>query len=78
MQASPPDMTGWRVHLPGGDGGIDTVQPDRYAPGDWRAWVTLDEPGSDGRQDQVYALWDLVVLSDGAAERAALLAEMGM
>lgn len=80
VQASPPDMVGWRVHAPSGDGTVDLVQADEYAlcSGGWRAWVCLDGSRPRSSRVQVYALWDLVVLSDGRWERRAdLLAEAG-
>jgi len=75
IEASPPDMTGWRVNGPDGDGEVKMVRADAYAPGGWRAWVYLDGPGSLYDRLHVYALWDVEVLSDGSKERAALLGE---
>lgn len=69
LEVQPPDMTGWRVHSPAGAGEVDAVRCD--FDGYWRAWVHLD-----GQALEIFALRDLVVLSDGQAERAALLAEI--
>lgn len=73
IEVSPPDMVGWRVHAPEGDGDLDLVRSDSYAPGGWRAWMVLDGPGTRLDRMRACALWDLVVLSDGQRERAALL-----
>lgn len=75
VEASPPDMVGWHVHAPDGDGEVDLVLSDSYAPGGWRAWVVLDGPGRKLDRMRACALWDLVVLSDGQRERSALLGD---
>lgn len=77
IEATPPDMVGWRVHTPSGDGEVGLVCSDSYAPGGWRAWVVLDGSGRRLDRTQAYPLWDLVALSDGQRERAALLVEDG-
>lgn len=72
-----PDMAGWRVHSPAGDGECDQVWADAAAPGGYWARVWLDDRGRPGGRWFSCALWDLVVLGDGSRERAALLEEIG-
>jgi hypothetical protein len=78
LHIEPPAMAGWRVHSPGGDGEVDEVWRDPAAPGGFWARVWLDDQAAPGGRWRGYALWDLVVLSDGSAERAKLLAEVGL
>jgi len=78
LTVEPPGMAGWRVHSPGGDGECDSVWPDAAAPGGYRARIWLDDRSRPGGRWLTCALWDLVVLSDGSRERAALLEELGL
>jgi hypothetical protein len=78
LNVEPPEMAGWRVHSPGGDGEFDHWQANPFCPGGWRAWVYLDDRTNVQGRMQSYPLWDLIVLSDGSKERAALLAEVGL
>jgi hypothetical protein len=75
IEASPTDMTSWKVSGPDGPGEVDQVWADSAAPGGWYIRLWLDDPGG-GNRWRSYALWDVEVLSDGARERAALLSEL--
>jgi hypothetical protein len=71
IQAQLPDMAGWRVHSPAGDGELESAWSNEFAPGGHRCFVALD----GGAGVRSFNLWDLTVLSGGDRERAALLEE---
>ena len=72
IQAAPVEMVGWKVSTPDGPGEVDEVWAEASAPGGWYVRVYLDEQTQNRWRG--YALWDVEVLSDGSAERLALLA----
>jgi len=73
VEVKPCDMVGWRARSPGGEGEIEQIYPNAYAPGGWRCWLVHDGPA---RVRHVYTLLDIEILGSGSRERAELLAEV--
>jgi hypothetical protein len=69
VQVQPPEMRGWQVSTPGGQGKALTVCLSQELRC-WRCSVMLDQVGPDGYHYQIYDLSDITVVSAGVPVQA--------